>query len=47
MINKKDPYSGAGMTNMMLKQQIMGSIFKTVVAAAAIDHNLDDPDTVF
>src|SRR3954454_19587939 len=24
-INKNDPYNGAGMTNMMLKQQIMGS----------------------
>ena len=42
-IIKNDPYNGAGMTNMMLKQQIMGSVFKTVVAAAAIDHNLDDP----
>lgn len=42
-INKKDPYSGAGITNRMLKQQIIGSVFKTVVAAAAIDHNLDSP----
>lgn len=46
-INKKDPYSGAGITNMMLKQQIMGSVFKTVVAAAAIDNNLDDPARMF
>ncbi|WP_066257766.1 peptidoglycan D,D-transpeptidase FtsI family protein [Neobacillus drentensis] len=46
-INKNDPYNGAGMTNMMLKQQIMGSVFKTVVAAAAIDHNLDDPKRLF
>jgi cell division protein FtsI/penicillin-binding protein 2 len=47
MINKNDPYSGAGITNIMLNQQIMGSVFKTVVAAAAIDHNLDDPNRLF
>ncbi|MGX6442844.1 peptidoglycan D,D-transpeptidase FtsI family protein [Neobacillus sp. K501] len=46
-IDKKDPYSGAGITNRMLKQEIMGSIFKTVVAAAAIDQNLDDPTRLF
>jgi penicillin-binding protein 4B len=46
-INKKDPYNDAGVANLMLKQQIMGSVFKTVVAAAAIDHNLDDPNRLF
>ncbi len=46
-INQKDPYSGSGITNRMLKQEIMGSIFKTVVAAAAIDQNLDDPTRLF
>jgi cell division protein FtsI/penicillin-binding protein 2 len=46
-INKNNPYSGAGITNKMLKQQIMGSVFKTVVAAAAIDNNLDDPTRFF
>jgi penicillin-binding protein 4B len=46
-INKKDPYNGAGITNLMVKQQIMGSVFKTVVAAAAMDHNLDDPTRLF
>ena len=46
-INKNDPYSGAGVTNKMLKQQIMGSVFKTVVAAAAMDHNLDNPTRLF
>ncbi|MCL6570618.1 MAG: penicillin-binding protein 2 [Bacillus sp. (in: Bacteria)] len=46
-ITKGDPYSGPGITNMMLKQQIMGSVFKTVVAAAAIDHNLDNPTRLF
>ena len=46
-INQKDPYSGSGITNRMIKQEIMGSIFKTVVAAAAIDQNLDDPTRLF
>lgn len=46
-VNKKDPYNGTGIANRMLKQQIMGSVFKTVVAAAAIDHNLDDPNRMF
>ncbi|MDN3018629.1 penicillin-binding transpeptidase domain-containing protein [Paenibacillus sp. BSR1-1] len=46
-INKKDPYNGAGITNVMLKQQIMGSVFKTVVAAASIDQNLDDPTRMY
>ncbi|WP_419956086.1 peptidoglycan D,D-transpeptidase FtsI family protein [Neobacillus niacini] len=47
LINPNDPYSGSGITNRMLKQEIMGSIFKTVVAAAAIDQNLDDPTRLF
>ncbi|MFB3160634.1 penicillin-binding protein 2 [Neobacillus sp. 179-J 1A1 HS] len=46
-INQNDPYSGSGITNRMLKQEIMGSIFKTVVAAAAIDQNLDDPARLY
>jgi penicillin-binding protein 4B len=46
-INQKEPYRGSGITNRMLKQEIMGSIFKTVVAAAAIDQNLDDPTRIF
>lgn len=46
-INLKDPYNGLGMHNMMVEQQIVGSIFKTVVAAAAIDYNLDDPNRMF
>jgi penicillin-binding protein 4B len=46
-INPNDPYSGSGITNRMLKQEIMGSIFKTVVAAAAIDRSLDDPTRMF
>jgi penicillin-binding protein 4B len=46
-INKKDPYNDAGVTNMMLKQNIVGSVFKTVVAAAAIEQNLDDRSRLF
>lgn len=46
-INKKDPYKGSGITNRMLKQEILGSVFKTVVAAAAIDHQLDNPNRLF
>lgn len=47
IIDPNDPYNGSGITNRMLKQEIMGSIFKTVVAAAAIDQNLDDPARLF
>ncbi len=48
-INRKDPFNEqtGGITNVMLKQQITGSIFKTVVAAAAIDTQLDDPRRLF
>lgn len=46
-INKEDPFNGLGMHNMMVEQQIIGSVFKTVVAAAAIDYNLDDPKRLF
>ncbi|WP_066385734.1 peptidoglycan D,D-transpeptidase FtsI family protein [Neobacillus mesonae] len=47
VMNKKDPYNGAGIVNQMLKQQIMGSVFKTVTAAAAIENNLDNPNVLF
>jgi penicillin-binding protein 4B len=46
-INKADPFSGQGIENMMVKQHIPGSVFKTVVAAAAIDTGLDDPGRLF
>lgn len=46
-INKRDPYNDLGMHNTMLKQQIIGSVFKTVVAAASIDYGLDDPKRMF
>ncbi|MDP4154179.1 MAG: penicillin-binding transpeptidase domain-containing protein [Bacillota bacterium] len=43
----KNPYQQSGITNMMVKQQIIGSIFKTVTAAAAIDYNLVMPSRLF
>lgn len=48
-INKKDPFNEkvSGTDNLMLKQQITGSVFKTVVAAAAIENRLDDPARLF
>ncbi|MBY0123880.1 penicillin-binding protein 2 [Bacillus sp. S/N-304-OC-R1] len=48
-INRKDPFneSSGGAVNVMMKQQIMGSVFKTVVAAAAIDYDLAKPARTF
>jgi cell division protein FtsI/penicillin-binding protein 2 len=44
---RQNPYHQSGITNMMVKQQIIGSIFKTVTAAAAIDYNLVTPSRLF
>ncbi len=46
-INWADPFNDEGIENMMVKQHIPGSVFKTVVAAAAIDNGLDDPNRKF
>lgn len=48
-INKKDPFheTTGGTENEMLKQQIMGSVFKTVVAAAAMDYGLVDSERTY
>lgn len=46
-LNRKDPFVDSGIKNMMLTQHIPGSIFKTVVAAAAIDYGLQSPSRVF
>jgi penicillin-binding protein 4B len=46
-INIKDPYGGTGATNYMFKSLIPGSVFKTAVAAAAIDEKIVDETTVF
>jgi len=44
-INKAKPFNDDtnGVENTMVTQQILGSVFKTVVAGAAIDNGLDDP----
>ncbi|HAQ06023.1 MAG TPA: penicillin-binding protein [Bacillus bacterium] len=47
LINKGNPFSGEGIKNMMVKQHIPGSVFKTVVAAAAIDTGYNDPQRLF
>ena len=43
-INQKDPFNdhSGNIENVMLNEQITGSVFKTVVAAAAIENGLDD-----
>ncbi len=46
-INVQDPYGGTGATNYMFKSLIPGSVFKTAVAAAAIDEKIVDETTVF
>lgn len=47
-MNKEDPFSqSSGLENVMVKQQIPGSIFKTVVAAAAIETGLDTSERTF
>jgi len=43
----KNPFSGGGFSNLMLKEQIIGSVFKTVIAAAAIDNGLAEPPRLF
>ena len=47
LINKDNPYQTDGINNYMLKQQIVGSVFKTVIAAAAIDNKLDGNNRSF
>src|SRR3954462_206260 len=48
-INYSDPFNKkkGEIQNLMLKQQIIGSVFKTVVAAAAIENKLDGSTRVF
>ncbi|MBT2643686.1 penicillin-binding protein 2 [Bacillus sp. ISL-41] len=46
-INQAKPFDDEGIENMMVKQHIPGSVFKTVVAAAAIEQGLDDPARKF
>lgn len=44
-ISEDNPYQTDGINNYMLKQQIVGSVFKTVVAAAAMDNNIEENRT--
>lgn len=46
-LNRKNPFGDLGVENQMLKQHIPGSVFKTVVAAAAIDYGLTLPSKTF
>lgn len=46
-VNQKDPFSDQGTKNMMLEQHIPGSVFKTVIAAAAIEEGLVDHKELF
>lgn len=48
-INKMDPFDSekGEIKNMMVTEHIPGSVFKTVIAAAAIDYHLDDPTRLF
>ncbi|WP_299738601.1 penicillin-binding protein 2 [uncultured Rossellomorea sp.] len=45
-MSSRDPFSG-GATNYMLKALIPGSVFKTVVAAAAMDEGIVDESRLF
>lgn len=46
-IDEKDPYKDNGVKNYMISTQIPGSIFKTVIAAAAIDYGLVSESRLF
>ncbi|WP_409270751.1 peptidoglycan D,D-transpeptidase FtsI family protein [Neobacillus sp. SCS-31] len=42
-----NPFGNGGLENVMLKEQIMGSVFKTVIAAAAIENGLGESSRLF
>ncbi|WP_433743321.1 peptidoglycan D,D-transpeptidase FtsI family protein [Falsibacillus pallidus] len=44
---QKDPYKNDGSDNYILKQETPGSVFKTVIAAAAIEKGVADDKEVF
>ncbi|WP_316571919.1 penicillin-binding protein 2 [Neobacillus sp. YIM B06451] len=45
--NPGNPFGNRGLDNVMLKEQIMGSVFKTAIAAAAIDNGLAESSRLF
>ncbi|MBS4217067.1 penicillin-binding protein 2 [Bacillus sp. FJAT-49711] len=46
-LNRDNPFSDDGTADMMLEQHIPGSVFKTVVAAAAVDKGFVDNNEQF
>ncbi|MGE8206154.1 peptidoglycan D,D-transpeptidase FtsI family protein [Heyndrickxia sp. NPDC080065] len=46
-MNPRDPYADNAVENMMFSQQIPGSIFKTVVAAASIETGIVNDSEIF
>jgi len=46
-VDAKNPYKDTGAQNKMLTQATVGSVFKTVVAAAAIEENMIDDSQTF
>ncbi|MDQ0174246.1 penicillin-binding transpeptidase domain-containing protein [Bacillus chungangensis] len=46
-MNQENPFQDEGVENMGTKLQIPGSIFKTIVAAAAIEEGLDDENVLY
>lgn len=46
-VDLSNPYKGEGAKNWMLTQSTVGSVFKTVVAAAAIQEGLVDPNHLY
>lgn len=46
-VDTKDPYKDNGAQNKMLTQSTVGSVFKTVVAAAAIEEKMVDDSQIF
>ena len=47
VVEKGSPFLNDGAKNLMTSQLVPGSVFKTVVASAAIDLNLVDENTLF
>ncbi|WP_445612755.1 peptidoglycan D,D-transpeptidase FtsI family protein [Geobacillus sp. YF-1] len=46
-MDPRDPYKNGGAENQMVLPHIPGSVFKTVIAAAALDEGIASPTTTF